>query len=257
MHQMDIRRQTQKKINPNISPDIDDPNFYCRTCKATYKTRSYYRNHLKYTHIMELKPLRGHPRFDHYMKEDDSKETSCIICKLIFGSRRGYLQHMARHTKAGYMKSSRSKINPDVIPDLDDPNGYCESCGTTLASIRGYKQHVRFYHNLCKYPRAIPNAAITPDTSDPKNAHCASCNHNYSNRNAYLLHLQNVHCMKIDLTSSYRPKADPKVKADIGDPNNYYCSCKRKYSCRNTYARHLRNIHGVILDNRNKIVSIL
>jgi hypothetical protein len=43
-------------IHSNIKPDKDDPNYHCKACEKTLKTRGGYRNHLKVVHQMEFTP---------------------------------------------------------------------------------------------------------------------------------------------------------------------------------------------------------
>lgn len=102
------------------------------------------------------------PQHDHNMTkvvEDDQENTSCFTCKLLFTTRTKYLVHNKRHTKAGKLNTSshhRSlKINPNVIPEWDDPDGYCKSCKKKHKTINIYKTHLKRYH-MAKHPRPAP-----------------------------------------------------------------------------------------------------
>lgn len=74
------------KVDLTKSPDIDDPNHYCRVCKKTYGSRKDYRRHVKHVHKMELQPDRQLPRYapDMAVDENDPENKSCATCKLKF-----------------------------------------------------------------------------------------------------------------------------------------------------------------------------
>lgn len=42
-----------------LLPEVDDPNFYCRSCKANMKGRKYYKYHLKRVHKIIIVNLVG------------------------------------------------------------------------------------------------------------------------------------------------------------------------------------------------------
>lgn len=47
-------RTTGVSVDLNAVPVWDDPNHYCRSCKRTYPTKSYYRKHIKNYHSRVL-----------------------------------------------------------------------------------------------------------------------------------------------------------------------------------------------------------
>jgi hypothetical protein len=42
------------KPNPDIEPDPNDPNLYCKSCDSKYLTSAKYMYHLRYVHKMNL-----------------------------------------------------------------------------------------------------------------------------------------------------------------------------------------------------------
>jgi hypothetical protein len=73
-----------------------------------------------------LKILKEGPKYVPNLKVanvNDTRNTSCTICSLVFGNRHKYTHHMLTHKKLGYTAiRGRSKINPDITPDVDDSN---------------------------------------------------------------------------------------------------------------------------------------
>jgi hypothetical protein len=43
---------------PNVEPDINDPNFYCKPYPAKYANLGVFRQHLRLVHKMIIEPLR-------------------------------------------------------------------------------------------------------------------------------------------------------------------------------------------------------
>jgi hypothetical protein len=49
-------------LNPDITPDPNDPNNYCASCQWAYPERDYFRKYLKTPHAMIIVPLTpGNP----------------------------------------------------------------------------------------------------------------------------------------------------------------------------------------------------
>lgn len=174
---MSIETPLRNRVNSKVLPDPDDPNFYCESCDAKYPTRTRYHYHIKYIHKIQLAPLKVSPIYDPNMKkidENDVKSTSCFLCKLTFGTRNLYRRHRRRHLRNGRMNSelnySRRKvpIDTNILPDIDDPNGYCKVCDRKSTSLKVYINHIRFFHGAAKYRQPKPNMDIIPDTKDPK-----------------------------------------------------------------------------------------
>jgi hypothetical protein len=61
---MDIPWCNERKINSNVKPDPDDPNFYCKSCKKGYLNKKKFRNHVRAMHQLTLPPLKPKPNHD-------------------------------------------------------------------------------------------------------------------------------------------------------------------------------------------------
>lgn len=229
-----------------------------------YTTKGGYRSHIRCIHKIELPPLPNNgPIYDPNMKEvdeNDANNTSCFFCKLVFKTRKHYLRYVSLHRKKGLLNSRMSTpkekplINPNIVPDLNDPNGYCASCNKTIKNLRAYKNHIRLKHGVGKYSQPKPNSDIVPDTSDPTNKYCASCQHKYPNRQDYIRHVWNIHGIKAESNGTFTLKrridSNLTIKPDIHNPNDFCKLCARKYSSRYAYIGHLEIVHNVVFEKR-------
>lgn len=84
-HKMTIPRKTKTKPNHDIVPDIDDPNYYCKSCQKSYKSNSKYCNHLRSVHRMKLSLLRGRSEPTPTISIDaipkDPQNKTCVVCQ--------------------------------------------------------------------------------------------------------------------------------------------------------------------------------
>jgi hypothetical protein len=122
----------RKRVDLSLTPDINDPNFYCTVCDTTYKGKIKFRIHIRYTHNIVL-PLERHPpKYDPNLivYTTNPNSTSCGICRLTYKTKYTYKTHMERQTQLGLMEPVRgkSRMDANIIPDLGDPNNYCKSC---------------------------------------------------------------------------------------------------------------------------------
>jgi hypothetical protein len=46
------RISRQKEPKPDVLPDINNPNFHCRSCNKSYTEKSIYYSHIKVAHKM-------------------------------------------------------------------------------------------------------------------------------------------------------------------------------------------------------------
>lgn len=54
-------------VNPHLSPDLNDPNHYCRACEKKFPSQTYYRRHAKTAHkIRVTNPF--YPNYDPNMQ---------------------------------------------------------------------------------------------------------------------------------------------------------------------------------------------
>jgi hypothetical protein len=229
----------------NITPDAQDPNYNCRSCKHQFSSKQSYRNHVKNVHKMKLEPLSrfvaGDPNYN------------CQSCNHQYSSKHTYKHHLVtvHNMKIESLQSKpRPKAQPNIIPVIDDPNHTCRSCNHQYSSRQCYRNHLINIHKMKLEPlKRLPRYQIQPNISpivDDPNNNCQSCNHQFSSKNAYRLHLIKLHKMKLEPSRKIMPQ--PNVSPDIDDPNNTCRSCTHQFSSKQAYRLHLENIHKIELD---------
>jgi uncharacterized C2H2 Zn-finger protein len=87
------------------------------TFQVTYKSKNYYRHHIKKIHKIDLPLLKEGPKYDPNMKAVDTNNpnnTCCSICKLIFKTKQSYLRHIEAHKNLGTMQLLRGKYKNEL-----------------------------------------------------------------------------------------------------------------------------------------------
>jgi hypothetical protein len=87
--------------------------------------------------------------------------------------------------------------------------------------------------------------SILPDIDDP-NQYCRACNHRFSSKNYYKVHLIAVHNMKPKRTRML-PRTNTGILPDVNDPDYYCRPCNYQYKMKNVYKRHLTIVHDMKL----------
>lgn len=123
----DYTKNHKRTPNPNILPDIGEPNFYCESCPLKHRTLGGFRSHLRSVHKMKLTPLVKRPIFDPTISVSDTQNlnnASCAICKLKYSSKASYKWHMKHFHDGGRTKPADRKelVDPKIQPDPNDPN---------------------------------------------------------------------------------------------------------------------------------------
>ncbi|KAI7907835.1 uncharacterized protein BX663DRAFT_492149 [Cokeromyces recurvatus] len=210
---------------PDIKPDPNDPNFYCRSCDHVYSSFRSFKHHLAKFHniIVEPPPSR--------------LSMQSINCPIRY---------------------------PELEPDPKDPNFYCRSCDHTYSSFRSFRTHLaQFHKNIIVEPpstneklkRPIRYSNLQPDPKDP-NLYCRSCDHTYSSNRSFRDHLKNFHNIIIELPpppqNMNNPIRYPDLKPNPKDPNFYCCSCDHTYSSSYSFKKHLAKFHNIELEDQAK-----
>ncbi|EPB83839.1 hypothetical protein HMPREF1544_09413 [Mucor circinelloides 1006PhL] len=220
----------------NTGPDVHDPNFHCKPCKVDYNDRRGYRQHLKYTHYMVLKPMPKYRSLQSTIAPDpDDPNLYCRACDYTYASKKIYSEHCRCTHGIRSVKIRTRRAKPDGIIDT-----YCKPCDMRLSSKQSYKNHLFCIHKVDWRLNQQKSKDITPDINDP-NFYCCACEKKLSNKSSFTIHLMTVHA--IYLSAPKKTSLEP----DINDPNNNCCACQKSYSCRNDYRRHLRYVHLLAL----------
>lgn len=135
--------------NRNILPDVDDPNFYCKSCQLTYKNRTKFRKHIRKIHKMELAHITRQLIHDPTAAMADlehPENTSCTICMIKYTDKYLYRRHMKRV----HQMDLNNKVDPNIQPDPEDPNFYCKPCQRHYSTRKYFRHHIRLFHPSTK-----------------------------------------------------------------------------------------------------------
>lgn len=88
----------RKLAKPSVVPDVDDPNYFCKTCERTYTNRFNHRDHLQFFHQMKLTPLKRRIKIVHpdIQPDEDDPNFYCKACEAKFSTRLRYRYHLTR-----------------------------------------------------------------------------------------------------------------------------------------------------------------
>lgn len=99
-----------------------DPNNYC--------TVKWYRKHLQRVHKMKLPPTHPTPKLA-ITPNLDNLNNHCDSCIWTYSSKQTYRYHLELVHKINIFRVERIALNPNISPDIVDPNNYCKSCRKT------------------------------------------------------------------------------------------------------------------------------
>jgi uncharacterized C2H2 Zn-finger protein len=191
----------RSKINPDIRSDLDDLNFYCKSCDFAFTNVQGYGRHLRHLHnLYKTRPRGIMPNPEIAPDVEGRAIKHCASCNITYSKRGGCVRHLFEKHGIKLIRPIHGyslKVNSDVKLDVDDPNHYCKSYKINLCFKSYYFMHLKALHNdvvLPEIPKISPN--IAPDVEDPNN-YCKSCDFNYKNRIRYKAHLKNKHKMKL------------------------------------------------------------
>jgi uncharacterized C2H2 Zn-finger protein len=261
-----------KALHPELLPDEDDPNFFCRSCEKYLSNKCSYRSHLEVIHSMTLnysdaKYVGGKIVKTEVPLDENDPSFKCQVCNIQYKSRRSYRKHLRSIHLMTLTPSSiaRRIANPHVLPDKDDPNNFCQVCQKSFARHVSYRYHLTTLHNMvldpispnrCSYINA--NANISLDQNDP-NFYCGRCEKHFKSRSTFRNHLTTVH--ELLLKPLVKKRSNRIIHAelvpDLEDPNFACCACEKSYGSRSTYRKHLRGTHRMKLEplRKNLIVK--
>lgn len=136
---------------PELLPDPEDPDFYCRSCRRKYRGKKNYRFHLQHIHFMRIEDSHMPKVYpDIVIDVNDPKNSCCIYCKTKYSDGDHYRRHMEKIHKNGRTQPVKGKpqVNPNITPDLYDPNFYCKSCNVAMRKRHAYRYHLFSMHDI-------------------------------------------------------------------------------------------------------------
>lgn len=147
------------------------------------------------------------------------------------------LPQRLQRTHKMHLTRLNAKCNPNISPDPNNVDNYCNSCNWTYSSRKNYLSHLKDKHNIISQ-KLVPGPNILSDVDDP-NFYCKSCESKSKNHSLYRTHVQRVH--KMQLTPSLKqPTFDLSITIEgTKNPKNTSCAICRKDS----YQKHMEKVH--------------
>lgn len=242
------------RVRPDILPDVDDPNWYCKSCQRHFKTHDIYRKHIKRIHEIPLKRLAPPLLYDPTIEpEIDNPDNFCRSCKKTMKNSSNYRRHLVVVHKMKLERLPKSKHDRSIQPDIDDPNFFCKSCNKSFEDRGRYRIHVQHVHKielqpLLTHPKYVPDMELTAADikNDSTNTFCVICKLLFSHRDRYRHHMLK-HKERGNKPIKGKSKINPNIVPDVDDPDFHCKSCDYKFSCKSGYRSHLRKIHEMNL----------
>lgn len=204
--------------NPYMMPDVHDQKFFCRTCQDHFDSKATYRYHLICVHSMA---------HDHVFTEQEEITSNGVhTCPSCQGTFRCYDDYLSHKKELGadqkYQCSTRKRQKEErqrkekkrlaleerraavaekkrrraIIPEFDDPNFYCRSCGTTLTSKKQYVRHLKRVHQIEKSPAVKVETTPAVKLEFPgESNYCSICDIVLASKYQHRYHVRKMHCI--------------------------------------------------------------
>lgn len=160
-----------RKPDFSIEPDIDDPEFYCKSCGYKYRNRACYRTHLRLTHkIYNVPYLEPIPNYDIEPDPNDLN-SYCKSYNYKHSNTRNFERHLTNIHKMNLSNlKSRKDCDVEEEPDPNDPCFYCKSCSVRYLTHGIYWDHLQDKHGvtLIQQQNSITNQVIKSEPIDYK-----------------------------------------------------------------------------------------
>lgn len=192
--------KTRNNQGPHLQPLEDDPNNYCRACEKTLSTKSTYYTHINTVHRMNwTPPSRQVFRIEWKLivnsdvqPDINSSDFYCASCEKSYSTKNSYMLHLKYMHGIFYddpQRFKRKPTNPQLTPDINDPNNYCQSCDYTCRSRYIFRSHLKKIHQIslerATHPkRPIKNPDLTLDPND-KDFYSCACDKHFNRRDNF------------------------------------------------------------------------
>lgn len=175
--QTDEASLEKSRLNRNSDTEKPTTQVDCQYCRMNFASASLQAAHIHQIPILNTK---------------DGK-VSCGVCDSTFSKWATFERHLQTKHKM-YLACRRVSSNPDIVPDVNDPNFFCKSCEYAYKNSVQYENHLRKRHkiqipylNSRQDPQDLvlkPRRSPKPNPNDP-NFHCKSFNVKYENLGLY------------------------------------------------------------------------
>jgi hypothetical protein len=157
VHKMILEPLNRKKIL-DITPDLDDPDYFCRACEKGFFSYMSYRAHLKTVHKMKLKPLvkQNRATSKRHRKTPplpDDSDVYCQTCDRKYSNKSIFRTHLKLIHKMKLDPLRRSHT--------------CHGCKRMYLSDFSFGEHLKRCHVLNLPKRGRPKGG-RPRNSSPE-----------------------------------------------------------------------------------------
>ncbi|KAL9552798.1 hypothetical protein PS6_004293, partial [Mucor atramentarius] len=191
--------------------------------------------------------------------EDNGVIYQCNICSNIIT---GY-DCFQIHLRVAHNKDQKYK-HPQLAPNLDKYNTYCQTCELECISVMFYQQHIQSSHHLSPRYDHIKGLGTRSDPID-LNYYCGVCKLYFRASGEYEDHLKCKHHLNqlsaIGQRNDYSPYNGTPVTQELFHaqdvytdtlatrilPFNFCYYCHKQFRSNRKYVRHLKHNHKKIL----------
>lgn len=123
-------------------PDRPDSSICWMVCGKAFQFLGNDWQHLIRYHGMELSAPLKITTESIIIHNSNYTSNHCDSCNWTFPSKQNYRRHMqAAHEMI--VPRLKAKQDPNISPDINDPNYHCRSCLVSYKNLYGYRQHLK------------------------------------------------------------------------------------------------------------------
>ncbi|GAN01960.1 hypothetical protein MAM1_0014d01397 [Mucor ambiguus] len=160
---VDQRPELQKP--KDVMPNVNDPNFYCRSCERKLVNKDSFKLHLAAIHSL----YPSSPEKSKIKPDASDPNNYCSVCQKTSQSKGRYRKHL-RLVHQMTLPSLRVRdIQKGCLPDPNNPHNYCNV-----------------------YNWFLSNSNATIDINNPQ-FYCAQSNRSYCRKQYFRKHIRSVH----------------------------------------------------------------
>lgn len=220
-----LHGQSSSIKHPELTPDINDPNYFCKTCDRIYYDRGAYNVHLVRVHnisrVGNLSRIVPPFPFPTLFPDPDNEDRYCAPCGKTFTTFASFKTHIKGVHYVGIQQS------------FD-----CEICALPFGKSEYLKRHMLNKHNIGR----ITYVDRKEDCNDEKlgDLDCPSCPEKFLSINSYLKH--------VDVHYADKSTSPKRVEYAIPNPADsvMFChACQVYYSERYNFRQHLSKKHNI------------
>ncbi|KAL9548343.1 hypothetical protein MBANPS3_005720 [Mucor bainieri] len=212
----------------HVRPDINDPNYYCKSCEKPYFKKMKYRHHLQVVHKIFIQDIIVRiPAIS-----TNEPEYYCSGCNTVVHDYSTFVAHIRSQHPTSRIK------NIHIKPDIHDPDDYCSACEKFSVTRKLYLKHLKLVHKIL----------VDSTHTDPQ--HVNSMHSTVSDHDNTPLQSTNPTEVAALYTSTAATSAQQALgdtaTVDLRKAKNYCHYCEKQYESQGDFRTHLRELHSFI-----------